>query len=127
NRRLAGRESFTVAPSRYLGHYVAGHLAATHAIEIRLTSTAAGGVTARIDVPNTALVDGAVPSALPVEAPAADVADEPILEDLRAPAAPQPAPPAPPDRPAPPLEAARPSLPAFPDPAPAPARPDADA
>ena len=27
NRRLAGQESFTVAPSRYLGHYVAGHLA----------------------------------------------------------------------------------------------------
>ena len=27
NRRLAGEESFTVAPSRYLGHYVAGHLA----------------------------------------------------------------------------------------------------
>ena len=28
NRRLAGAESFTIAPSKYLGHYVAGNLAA---------------------------------------------------------------------------------------------------
>lgn len=39
NRRLAGAESFTVAPSKYLGHYVAGNLAARHGIVVRLQST----------------------------------------------------------------------------------------
>ncbi|HET6663293.1 MAG TPA: ATP-binding protein, partial [Acidimicrobiales bacterium] len=57
NRRLAGRESFTVAPSRYLGHYVAGHLAQSHGISIQLKSAAAGGVTARVDLPSRLLVD----------------------------------------------------------------------
>jgi signal transduction histidine kinase len=36
NRRLAGTESFTVAPSKYLGHYVVGKLAARHAIVVTL-------------------------------------------------------------------------------------------
>src|SRR5690606_8010312 len=36
NRRLAGLESFTIAPSKYLGHYVAGNLAARHGIKVRL-------------------------------------------------------------------------------------------
>ena len=34
NRRLAGEESFTIAPSRYLGHYVAGHLAARLHVDV---------------------------------------------------------------------------------------------
>ncbi len=38
NRRLAGAESFTVAPSKYLGHYVAGNLAARHGIGVHLHS-----------------------------------------------------------------------------------------
>ena len=42
NRRLAGEESFTVAPSRYLGHYVAGYLRPT-ASRSSCTSRAAGG------------------------------------------------------------------------------------
>jgi HAMP domain-containing protein len=40
NRRLAGAESFTIAPSKYLGHYVAGMLAARHGIGVTLYSTA---------------------------------------------------------------------------------------
>jgi hypothetical protein len=122
NRRLAGRESFTVAPSRYLGHYVAGHLAATHGIEIRLTSTAAGGVTARIDVPNSVLVDGpAGLSNLPVEVHEhvdlgddlgeAPGTDEPILEDLR----PERPPLAPVPEPVEPVTAAEPDEPFVPD------------
>ncbi|MFZ6005382.1 MAG: ATP-binding protein [Actinomycetota bacterium] len=51
NRRLAGAESFTVAPSRYLGHYVAGHLASRLGIAVDLQPGAAGGITARVDVP----------------------------------------------------------------------------
>jgi hypothetical protein len=51
NRRLAGRESFTVAPSRYLGHYVAGHLASRLGVVVELHDNPAGGITARVDVP----------------------------------------------------------------------------
>lgn len=51
NRRLAGTESFTVAPSRYLGHYVAGHLASRLGIVVELQDRPAGGITARMDVP----------------------------------------------------------------------------
>lgn len=51
NRRLAGTESFTVAPSRYLGHYVAGHLASRLGIVVELQDSPAGGITACMDVP----------------------------------------------------------------------------
>ena len=51
NRRLAGAESFTVAPSRYLGHYVAGNLAARHGIGIRLEPGQAQGTVATVDLP----------------------------------------------------------------------------
>ena len=50
NRRLAGAESFTVAPSKYLGHYVAGSLAARHGISIRLDNVGYG-ITATVDLP----------------------------------------------------------------------------
>jgi signal transduction histidine kinase len=51
NRRLAGTESYTVAPSRYLGHYVVGRLAARHGIRTRLAPTYGGGVTALVELP----------------------------------------------------------------------------
>jgi signal transduction histidine kinase len=67
NLRLAGAESFTIAPSKYLGHYVAGKLAARQGISVVLhgTGTVAGpdggaplgplatggGVTATISIP----------------------------------------------------------------------------
>ena len=57
NRRLAGKESFTVAPSRYLGHYVAGHLASRLGVVVELQDSPAGGITARIDVPMGLLID----------------------------------------------------------------------
>ncbi|MGQ0833194.1 MAG: nitrate- and nitrite sensing domain-containing protein [Microthrixaceae bacterium] len=57
NRRLAGSESFAVAPSRYLGHYVAGHLASALGVVVELQDSPAGGVTARIDVPMGLLAD----------------------------------------------------------------------
>jgi signal transduction histidine kinase len=62
NVRLAGGESFTVSPSKYLGHYVAGHLAARRGIEVTLhNSLAAGagdshGVTAVVGLPPALLV-----------------------------------------------------------------------
>jgi signal transduction histidine kinase len=63
NRRLAGAESFTIAPSKYLGHYVAGKLAARQGITVTLHSAAfddlaatgpratGSGVTATIGIP----------------------------------------------------------------------------
>ena len=51
NRRLAGVESFTVAPSKYLGHYVAGNLAARHDIAVQLHDSPGGGVTVTVELP----------------------------------------------------------------------------
>src|SRR5262245_57741461 len=50
NRRLAGAESFTIAPSKYLGHYVAGNLAARHNIHVHLDNSPGNGITATIDI-----------------------------------------------------------------------------
>jgi signal transduction histidine kinase len=57
NRRLAGAESFTVAPSKYLGHYVAGRLAARHGIDLAMQPTPGRGVTAVARLPIGILTD----------------------------------------------------------------------
>ena len=51
NRRLAGAESFTIAPSKYLGHFVTGHLAARYGIAVRLRASLGGGTTATVELP----------------------------------------------------------------------------
>jgi nitrate/nitrite sensing protein/histidine kinase/DNA gyrase B/HSP90-like ATPase/HAMP domain-containing protein len=51
NVRLAGSESLTVAPSKYLGQHVAGTLAVRHGIQIRLEPGAFKGVVATVDLP----------------------------------------------------------------------------
>ena len=62
NRRLAGYESFTVAPSKYLGHYVAGNLAARHGIVVRLEqSIGTRGVTATVELPSGLLAQQTPP------------------------------------------------------------------
>jgi hypothetical protein len=68
NRRLAGAESFTIAPSKYLGHYVAGNLAARHDIGVRLDNSPGNGVTATVNIPPTLLSSDVVTSA-PVTPP----------------------------------------------------------
>ena len=68
NRRLAGAESFTIAPSKYLGHYVAGNLAARHGITVRLDNSPGNGVTATVNIPPALLTTDAVTSA-PVTPP----------------------------------------------------------
>jgi signal transduction histidine kinase len=59
NRRLAGAESFSVAPSKYLGHYVAGHLALRHGMRAHLESPTGTGITAVIVIPPRLLADEA--------------------------------------------------------------------
>jgi signal transduction histidine kinase len=68
NRRLAGTESFTIAPSKYLGHYVAGNLAARHGIRVALDRTPGNGITATIVVPAALLTSEPVTTA-PVTPP----------------------------------------------------------
>ncbi|HEX6568873.1 MAG TPA: nitrate- and nitrite sensing domain-containing protein [Acidimicrobiales bacterium] len=87
NRRLAGAESFTIAPSKYLGHYVAGNLAARHNIHVHLDNSPGNGITATIDIPptllttDTARADPVTPPhgirALPTGTPEAPAVDEP--------------------------------------------------
>lgn len=59
NRRLSDNESFTVAPSRYLGHYVTGKLARRVGAEVSLSRGADGGVIATVFLPASAMVDEA--------------------------------------------------------------------
>jgi signal transduction histidine kinase len=56
NRRLSGNESFTVAPSRYMGHYVAGHLATGLGIKVELSPAPDGGVLATVLLDRSLLV-----------------------------------------------------------------------
>ena len=56
NQRLAGKESFAVAPSQYLGHYVAGMIAHRHDITIRMDSVGAHrGARATVTLPSSLL------------------------------------------------------------------------
>jgi signal transduction histidine kinase len=69
NRRLAGAESFTIAPSKYLGHYVAGNLAARHGITVHLDNSPGNGITAMIRLPASLLTtDSPVEDQPPVRA-----------------------------------------------------------
>jgi HAMP domain-containing protein len=65
NTRLSGGESFTVAPSRYLGHYVVGRQASRMGLDVVLMDTPGGGITAVIEI-------GAVVGTAPAAAPAAE-------------------------------------------------------
>jgi hypothetical protein len=94
NRRLAGTEAYAVAPSRYLGHHVAGQLAARHGIAISLHVTpedafpeidrdlAQRGVTATISLPAD-VVAPAFPSrsARSDQVPVGDAGPVPVAPD----------------------------------------------
>jgi K+-sensing histidine kinase KdpD len=72
NRRLAQSEDFTVAPSRYLGHYVAAALAARHGIALSLEPSAPTGITARVQLPRELLI-GEIPMAVEAAPPPLEV------------------------------------------------------
>jgi signal transduction histidine kinase len=56
NARLTRRERLDLAPSEVLGLFVVGRLARRHGIEVTLTDTADGGLTAWVDLRPTQLV-----------------------------------------------------------------------
>lgn len=58
NQRLAGTESFTVTPAKYLGHYVTAVLAARHDIKVRLQGSVVVGIAAFVELPAAALATG---------------------------------------------------------------------
>ncbi|GII25384.1 hypothetical protein Pme01_49810 [Planosporangium mesophilum] len=55
NARLRGQESFLAAPTRFLGHYVVGHLARQMSVDVQLVSSPVTGVTARVTLPESVL------------------------------------------------------------------------
>jgi hypothetical protein len=61
NGRLAGTETFLIAPTRYLGHYVVGKLASRLGVEVRLHESPLSGVVARVTLPATLLTNEPVP------------------------------------------------------------------
>ena len=60
NCRLEGIGSSGEVPGRYLGHFVAGRLAARNGIAISLQSSHSGGLVARVKVPSS-VVEGTAP------------------------------------------------------------------
>jgi len=67
NARLTRRERLDLAPSEVLGLFVVGRLARRHGIEVTLTDTPEGGVTAWVDLRPAQLVSRA--EAMPATAP----------------------------------------------------------
>jgi signal transduction histidine kinase len=59
NQRLAGTESFTVTPAKYLGHYVTAVLAARHGITVRLQGSVVVGIAALVELPPSLLAASA--------------------------------------------------------------------
>jgi len=85
NQRLAGTESLTVTPARYLGHYVTAVLAARHGVKVGLRGSVVVGIAAVVELPADLIAAQHV-EALPAAGPAP---------------APVPPPPPPPPHPAP--------------------------
>jgi signal transduction histidine kinase len=86
NQRLEGLGADAEVPGRYLGHFVAGRLAARHGIAISLQPSHSGGLVARVKVPSHLLEEvvadlsaGAEVKAAPSLSPALMDVDEPAL------------------------------------------------
>ena len=78
NRRLAGEESFAVAPSQYLGHYVAGTIARRHGITVRLDSPGPRGTTAKVALPPSLLSSQGASSVTAAAAGRPELAPAPV-------------------------------------------------
>jgi hypothetical protein len=79
NARLRGEETFLVAPTRFLGHYVVGQLAGRLGVDVRLHESPLTGITARVTVPETLLSSPARSEDLFAAATPAPALLEPIV------------------------------------------------
>jgi anti-sigma regulatory factor (Ser/Thr protein kinase) len=85
NARLRGEESFLLAPTRFLGHYVVGQLAQQMSADVQMAPSPVTGVTARVMLPASVL---ATPSAInpsEVRTPESGAA-EAVRDEIPAPA-----------------------------------------
>ena len=55
NTLITSANALTLAPSRFLGHYVVAQLAARHSLSVHLAASPAGGLTAMIGMPGVLL------------------------------------------------------------------------
>ncbi len=62
NRRLVERERLDVAPTRALGLFVVGRLARRHGLQVALTATPLGGLTATVRISAAMTIGGAAPT-----------------------------------------------------------------
>jgi signal transduction histidine kinase len=81
NALVSSASALTVAPSRFLGHYVVAQLATRHDLTVHLASSPGGGLTASISVPAQLLGVDNAPAAPPVVAvdPSTVEAERPVL------------------------------------------------
>jgi hypothetical protein len=74
NELISSASALTLAPSRFLGHYVVAQLAARHGLTVHLVASPAGGLTAMVALP--AVLLGLKP------APAPEVAEDGAAPEL---------------------------------------------
>lgn len=87
NALISSASALTLAPSRFLGHYVVAQLAARHGLTVHLAASPAGGLTATVALPGVLLGLAPAPE---VEAPVAETPPAPTDEvDRPAPALPR--------------------------------------
>jgi anti-sigma regulatory factor (Ser/Thr protein kinase) len=55
NARLRGEESFLTAPTRFLGHYVVGQLAAQMSVDVQIAPSPVTGLSVRVMLPESVL------------------------------------------------------------------------
>jgi anti-sigma regulatory factor (Ser/Thr protein kinase) len=89
NARLRGEENFLLSPTRFLGHYVVGHLARQMSADVQIAPSPVTGVTARVMLPGSVLVaasalgtpDGMPPGAAPGRPSQSIITTEIVVDD----------------------------------------------
>jgi signal transduction histidine kinase len=94
NARLRGEENFLMAPTKFLGHYVVGHLAGQMSVDVQLSPSPVTGITARVTLPAAVLATagqldatGSAPVEMPVAEPVPTLA-MPVVEPATRPSVP---------------------------------------
>jgi len=79
NALISSANAMTLAPSRFLGHYVVAQLAVRHSLRVHLAASPAGGLTATIGLPPALLGIKEAPAPEPVS-PDGSALDAPLAE-----------------------------------------------